>query len=1152
LDAIYQVKAYVQVVFYMSYFQINHTMKQRKIFLLASLLHLFHMSIAHIDSRPTITWQTMFGSGTNAIAKQITVDQYGCIYITGYTSSSTGIAQGGFQTTFGGTQDAFVAKLNQAGQVIWSTYFGGANQDAGGGIAVDPLGNVYVAGYTASINNMTTAGAYNTTSGGSFLLKLNVNGQRVWSTYTNCGGYEANVAVDSKGNIYVAGQCTNSGAGVATAGAHQTTNNGGTEGGLMKFSPTGQRLWGTLYGGSAGESLFAVAVDGRDNIYIAGSTNSNNVFGAFTNIIASNGAYQTVRNGNLEGFIAKFDSAGVRNWGTYVSTSRDDEFRDMVVDADGNVYLTGYCVATFVDNTYQFISTKYGAFSVPNITNSSKNNILMKFNTLGNREWGTFLGGEWDDVGNGIALDPIGGIYITGTTASASGMVFNPFMVSTLAASGNGYASRFDQNGRWVWGTYLDSLSAGGLSAAFDKLGSLIICATSQSNKNRISKIKIYDAEGYIQGRVFGDINSNCTADTADVGLKHYILKAEPGSYYSCTDSVGNFSFSVASKGNYVIKPITTNTLWTKSCVDSLGITVDSVYNRIDSAYLPYTAAYYAPKLNVDLGSPIRLRKCTSAQYTVSYCNEGTLPANNSYVLIEPGQYLKITGCSLPIDSVSPDSSVYRIPVGNLGLTDCGEFYLNVFVQCNAPFGGTNCIRATMFPDIPYANPEPDSAFDNRQVSVRGRCRGADSVEFVIQNNHPQGYVLSGGYKIYVNTVLNQEHPFSLGYHDSLSVWTSSPGNTIRNELGFVVNGMPKAGMQATLEGCNNQIVSGFVTQLPENDNAENTELDCQGIFASYDPNDKRVSPTGVTGAHYISSNSELEYTLRFQNTGNDTAFTVTLIDTLSPYLNAGSLHLGASSHAYVFNLSSLGIASWTFDKILLPDSSTSEPESHGFVKFKVQQKENNSQGTVIQNFVDIYFDYNLPVRTNSTINVVYDTTLSCSLANASFSSAPDSTNPLQLAFYSFSANDTSVSYLWDFGDDSTSVLQNPTHIFQNPGNYDVCVTTTNSCGQASVCNTVSIQITGISLQYFDSPRSTIYPNPFEQQTTLEYSLPQNCALVKINLYDVNGKLISIGSPKSLVAGDYKETVRTPGPGFYMLEFIADGAIHKHRITSLR
>lgn len=134
-------------------------------------------------------------------------------------------------------------------------------------------------------------------------------------------------------------------------------------------------------------------------------------------------------------------------------------------------------------------------------------------------------------------------------------------------------------------------------------------------------------------------------------------------------------------------------------------------------------------------------------------------------------------------------------------------------------------------------------------------------------------------------------------------------------------------------------------------------------VWTSFDPNDKTVTPDFIDN----SFSDYLEYTIRFQNTGNDTAFTVILTDTLSSYLDISSIETITASHTFNFQINNR-VAKWYFANILLPDSNVNEAASHGFVKFKAKLNSGFAAGDQINNKANIYFDYNIPVITNTAV----------------------------------------------------------------------------------------------------------------------------------------------------------------------------------------
>ena len=148
-------------------------------------------------------------------------------------------------------------------------------------------------------------------------------------------------------------------------------------------------------------------------------------------------------------------------------------------------------------------------------------------------------------------------------------------------------------------------------------------------------------------------------------------------------------------------------------------------------------------------------------------------------------------------------------------------------------------------------------------------------------------------------------------------------------------------------------------------------------VTCSYDPNDKVANPIGYTNNHFISADQVLEYKIRFQNTGNATAFNVRIDDQLDTvHLNLSTFQLTGSSHDYFAVMNPNGLLQLYFNDIMLPDSLTDEPNSHGWIQYRIAPLTNLVPGDVISNTASIYFDDNLPVLTNEVTHTVYDCSL--------------------------------------------------------------------------------------------------------------------------------------------------------------------------------
>ena len=154
------------------------------------------------------------------------------------------------------------------------------------------------------------------------------------------------------------------------------------------------------------------------------------------------------------------------------------------------------------------------------------------------------------------------------------------------------------------------------------------------------------------------------------------------------------------------------------------------------------------------------------------------------------------------------------------------------------------------------------------------------------------------------------------------------------------------------------------------------TTLNAFLIRCSFDPNDKEVTPAGAGANHQVFMDEELRYLIRFQNTGTDTAFNIIVTDTISPGLNINSLFVISTSHLCWIEKIGGELMRFHFDDILLPDSNVNEPASHGYIYFRVKGLQTNPDPTVVTNSANIYFDFNPPIITNTTLTTFSNSTV--------------------------------------------------------------------------------------------------------------------------------------------------------------------------------
>ncbi|MFH1937587.1 MAG: PKD-like domain-containing protein, partial [Bacteroidota bacterium] len=366
-------------------------------------------------------------------------------------------------------------------QRLWGTYYGGGSAEYGWASAVDSNGNVFIAGQTISATGIATAGAYQSTyfpgNWSGYLAKFNSNGVRQWGTYFQgsvSGDDRAEAcAVDFSGNIYIAG-VTTSDTGIATPGAHQTIHGGDIwDVFLAKFNTNGERIWATYYGGQGNDQVWggggALATDKNGNVFMAGQTYSDTG-------IATPGAYQTTITGGA-GFLTKFDSNGIRKWGTYYSGDMATMFCSCATDTSGNVYATGMTNSSFKIASPGAYQTTYGG---------QNDAFLVAFDPLGQRLWGTYYGGPLEDWGKSCTTDKDDHVYLVGSTRSLSGIASPGCHQDTFGGGlQDGFMAKFNNLGQRIWGTYYGGLlydEVMGCSAGWN--GDIFFSGVTQSSDN--------------------------------------------------------------------------------------------------------------------------------------------------------------------------------------------------------------------------------------------------------------------------------------------------------------------------------------------------------------------------------------------------------------------------------------------------------------------------------------------------------------------------------------------------------------------------------------------------------------------------------------------------------------------------------------------
>ncbi len=486
----------------------------------------------------------------------------------------------------------------------------------------------------------------------------------------------------------------------------------------------------------------------------------------------------------------------------------------------------------------------------------------------------------------------------------------------------------------------------------------------------------------YVTGLVYEDTNGDCVRNAGEKGLAGVVVASQPGDYFAYTDSLGRYSLTVDT-GSYTIRqviPADKSRFTRQTCPTGTGVhTV-----RLTGYKETLSGIHFANQITPDTPRPYltihvastRRRRCFASTTTVAYLNTGNAPAAGAKVYVQLPPYVVPKSTSLPF--TRDKDQHYVFDVGTLAPDASGLITIEDSVVCNNPDirGLTQCTKAWITP----ANATtPAGNWDKSDAGLKAACLNNGRVRLGIYNAGAGNMADSSAFRILLDAQLAFAGNYKLAKGDSLILQVPANGRTVRLEADQRPGHPTKQSTNITLEVCGTKpdgtVSKGFVAQLPQDDAEPEVAVECLPIIDSFDPNDKAVSPQGVTDEKYTSTGEALDYVIRFQNTGTDVAYRVVVVDTLSEHLDISTLRVGAVSHAYKMTVTGKGrpVLTFTFDNIMLPDSNANEPKSHGLIQFGIKPKADLPAKTRVENFADIFFDYNEPVRTNTTRNTIYD-----------------------------------------------------------------------------------------------------------------------------------------------------------------------------------
>jgi murein DD-endopeptidase MepM/ murein hydrolase activator NlpD len=353
---------------------------------------------------------SVLGQGGNDASSGVAVDGERNAYVTGRSYRPASLAAPGpFQVSSGGSFDAFVLKLSGDGsEMVYASFLGGRDHDAGAAIAVDGQGSATIAGTTRSPDLPGTAGHFRPNHGGgddAFVLKLGAAGTEIaYATYLGGAGDDraADIALDGAGSAYVAGT-TASADFPLTQGAWDVLP-AGTDAFLLKLDPAATGLvYATLVGGQAWEQGQGVAVDGAGQAVLVGTT-------ASADLPTTADALRAGPSGETDAFVARLNAAGTALlYSSYIGGSGADSAHSVALDPAGCVYVSG------ATRSADF-PVSDGAFGMAHA--GEQDAFLLKLNAAGALAYAGLMGGNGEDWGQAVAVDAEGSATVAGSSTA--------------------------------------------------------------------------------------------------------------------------------------------------------------------------------------------------------------------------------------------------------------------------------------------------------------------------------------------------------------------------------------------------------------------------------------------------------------------------------------------------------------------------------------------------------------------------------------------------------------------------------------------------------------------------------------------------------------------------------------------------------------
>lgn len=787
-------------------------------------------------------------------------------------------------------------------------------------MVVDNDGNIYTTGGFVDTTDFDPGpGTYSLTSNGQadiYIHKKDSSGNLIW--VKSMGGtdydYGLSIYADNNGFIYVAGTFNDIVDFDPGAGTSNGTSNGSTDIFTLKMDTAGNFIWKKTLGGIYTEDAAKVTLDASGNIITTGSFQLNVDFDPGPGT-------DTLYAPTVNTFFQKLDNAGNYIWSKNIKGISPNWPADLTTDPTGYIYTTGIFQGTITDFDPGPDSTQLAC-------NGYIDTYILKLDDNGNFVWVKQIGGLSDDEPTSIKLDNAGNIYTAGYFEGTMDLDPGTSTFNFVSAGDDdAYLQKLSNTGDFIWAKQISG-------------------AYSQT----IMSIEIDNSGSIYAGGHVG------AATDFDGGPGTYTLPF--GGQYDVFLSKYN------SSGNLV---------WAKSIAGSaeeyLKVLEIDNYGGIYIAGEIWGTTDFDPGPGTYNLTSLGFRDIYTAKYSGDQCSNLALVIDTLHefncITYDAHAFAHAEGGISPYNYVWNTTPVINDSVAVF--TTGGIYTLDVVDQIGCANSSSVLINSPLY------------------------FSGFDLNANLVTNSYRPAFVSYVWLDVYNDACDTTSATVTLVIDSLVEIYAINPtpdlivGDSIiwnLSALNFATpNFSPTISLITDTTAAIGDSIHLHLSVIPiagDIDSTNNFKSYVYPVINGYDPNDKQVYPVGECTEGYIDNDEKLTYTIRFQNTGNADAINIHVIDTLPLNLDLNTVRVIGNSHPLITEIMSGNILNFKFDNIHLPDSTTNEVLSHGYVIYEVMSDSNLANGSVVENTAYIYFDFNPAVITNTTFNTMVDVIPAC------------------------------------------------------------------------------------------------------------------------------------------------------------------------------